>query len=309
MKALPIAIGLAVSACSTTAIDAPPANGDQSAALEADGSGPHPATYLTVPSLPNHVVYLPRDLGALGDMKLGIYAFGNGGCSANGVSARNHLLDVASHGYIAIAPGVIPGPNRETPRPRELPSGLLSADTPASALGEAIDWAIRQNATGGSPLQGLVATDQVAVSGWSCGGLQAMMNAGDPRVATTIIMNSGIFNNEVSPIQGIEARKPMLNDLHGPTLFVLGGEEDAAQPNGLDDFSRIRDLPAAVVDLPVGHGGTFDRPDGGVGSEVVVAWLNWVLKDQADSAKRFEGANCTYCNDPRFIFQRKNISE
>jgi hypothetical protein len=313
MKALPLAIGLAVSACSTTSV-APVASLNavspaEVQAAEADGSGPYPATYMTLPSLPNHVVYLPRDLGALGNTKLGIYAFGNGACSADGTSARNHLLDVASHGYIAIAPGSIPGPNRVIPESVALPSGRLSANTPSSALAEAIDWSIRQASTAGSPLQGLVATDQVAVSGWSCGGLQALMNAGDPRVRTTIIMNSGIFNDEASPIEGIVAKKSMLEDLHGPTLFVLGGKEDMAQPNGLDDFNRIRDLPAAVVDIPVGHGGTFDQLDGGVGSEVVVAWLNWILKGQQDAASHFKGADCTYCKDPRFTFQHKNIED
>jgi predicted dienelactone hydrolase len=35
-----------------------------------------------------------------------------------------------------------------------------------------------------SPFCARIATDQIAVSGWSCGGLQALINAGDPRVKT-----------------------------------------------------------------------------------------------------------------------------
>ncbi|WP_137679951.1 hypothetical protein [Aurantiacibacter suaedae] len=274
---------------------------------EADGSGAYPATFVGLPSLPNHVVYMPRDLSVVKKNALPVYVYGNGGCSADGLSSRNHLLEIASHGYIAIAPGVIPGPNREIPVPRQLESGLLSADTPSSALGEAIDWILEQNSREDSPLAGLVATDKIAVSGWSCGGLQALINAGDARVTTTIIMFSGIFNNEVSPIAGMEANKSLLDELHGPTLYVLGGPEDGAQPNGLDDFGRIEGLPAALVDIPVGHGGTFHEVDGGVGSEVVVKWLDWVLKNDAEAAAYYRGDDCGFCEDDRFKLLRKNI--
>jgi dienelactone hydrolase len=273
----------------------------------APGSGPYPATYVTWPGLPDHVVYLPHDLSVVGEKGLGIYVFGNGGCSADGTSARNHLLDIASHGYIAIAPGVIPGPNRQPPAPRQLANGRLSADTPAESLPQAIDWAVAENARSGSPLAGLVATDQVAISGWSCGGLQALNNAADPRVRTTIIMNSGIFNNEGDGIEGLPARKATLQAVHGPILYVLGGPDDMAQPNGLDDYRRIDHVPAAVVDIPVGHGGTFDQENGGTGAEVVAAWLDWTLKGDDTAGQKFRGADCGYCNDSRFSLDRKNI--
>jgi hypothetical protein len=243
----------------------------------------------------------------LNGRKLGIYVFGNGGCSADGLNARNHLLEIASHGYIAIAPGVIPGLNRKAPEPRTLPSGKMSADTPTEALREAIDWAIEQSHTAGSPLEGLVATDQVAVSGWSCGGLQALANAGDPRVKTAVVMYSGVFNDEGDHIEGVRASKSVLGTLHGPVLYVLGGEEDMARANGLDDFGRIEHVAAAVVDIPVGHGGTFQERDGGVGAEVVVTWLNWILRGDPEAGKQFLGPDCGYCRDERFTLLRKNI--
>jgi len=49
---------------------------------------------------------------------------------------------------------------------------------------EAIDWAMSENGGKDSPFCARIATDQIAVSGWSCGGLQALINAGDPRVKT-----------------------------------------------------------------------------------------------------------------------------
>src|SRR4051812_28517291 len=61
------------------------------------GSGGFPAMKEEVASLPRHVVYRPKDLASLGSVKLGVVAWGNGGCSDDGASSRFHLLEVASH--------------------------------------------------------------------------------------------------------------------------------------------------------------------------------------------------------------------
>src|SRR5262245_13981295 len=52
------------------------------------GTGPYPAMIEVDPSLPNHVVYRPANLGALAGRKLGILLWGNGGCTDDGASAR-----------------------------------------------------------------------------------------------------------------------------------------------------------------------------------------------------------------------------
>src|SRR6185295_5518196 len=76
-------------------------------APDTPGTGRYPALKEETPSLPEHVVYRPADLGKLGARQLGLYIFGNGACSNDGASSRNHLLEIASHGYLAIAPGRI----------------------------------------------------------------------------------------------------------------------------------------------------------------------------------------------------------
>jgi hypothetical protein len=58
------------------------------------GTGRYPAMKEEVSSLPRHVVYRPRDLAALGNVKLGVVAWGNGGCSDDGASSRFHLLEL-----------------------------------------------------------------------------------------------------------------------------------------------------------------------------------------------------------------------
>lgn len=281
------------------------------------GSGLHPAVLEEDPSLPEHVIYRPRDLAAMRDAKLPIYVWGNGGCSADGTSSRNHLLEIASHGYLAIAAGTIPkGPPRAAPppppadagaRPR-LPQGPLPpAATQTVALRDAIDWAVAENARAASPYYRRIATNRIAVSGWSCGGLQALNVAGDPRVTTAVIMNSGFFNPGANPISGIVSDKALLATLHAPILYVLGGPTDIAYTNGMDDFSRISGVPAAMINIPVGHGGTYAEPNGGLAAQVVTQWLDWQLKGSEAAGRNFTGKSCGYCADTRLTIARKRL--
>ena len=309
----PLALALAAALMAIPAHAQPPAEAQEL------GSGPYPALMEERASLPAHVIYRPRDLASLGSQKLGIYAFGNGACSKDGTGARNHLLEIASRGYIAIAPGTIPPPKPAVTAPpapppvaagaapQGLPPGRLQAPTPASSLTEAIDWAIAENARKDSPFYHRIATDQVAVSGWSCGGIQALDVAADPRVKTVVVMNSGYFPDGQSPIDGLLSDKGLLAKLHSPTLYVLGGPTDIAYGNGTDDFRRIDRVPAALVNIPVGHGGTYMQPHGGVAADVVTAWLDWRLKGRTDAGRKFTGPACAYCSDPRFTLERKRF--
>lgn len=293
-----LAIALAGSiACTATAQKPEP--------VTTPGNGRYPAVFEQVPGLPNHVVYRPKDLNTLGKEKLGIYVFGNGACSADGTSSRNHLLQIASHGYLAIAPGTIPVPSKQESAPQGTP-GQLTLATPADALTTAVDWAVRENERKGSPFYHRIATDQIAASGWSCGGIQAIITAQEPRVKTVVVMNSGVFNGP-SPIPGLNATKAMVENLHGSALYVLGGPDDMAYPNGTDDFRRFTTLPAVMINLPVGHGGTYMEPNGGTAAEIVTAWLDWKLKGSASAATKFEGSACGYCADKRLTIERKNI--
>jgi hypothetical protein len=246
------------------------------------GTGPWPALKEEVDSLPGHVIYRPADLAALGTGKLGVVAWGNGGCSDDGAGSRFHLLEIASHGYLVIAngrilsgPGAPPGPARPAPRPGE----LEPPRTEASGLTAAIDWALAENRRVGSPYFGRIDPAQVAASGYSCGGVQALAVAKDPRIRTLVLHNTGVFN-EPPPeaMRSVDLGKAALDLVHSPTIYILGGPTDIAYANGMDDFRRIRDVPVAVANLPVGHGGTFMQPNGGEAASVAVSWLNWQLR-------------------------------
>jgi hypothetical protein len=274
------------------------------------GTGPHPAIKEIDPRLPDQVVYRPADLAALGETKLGVYAFGNGACTDDGASARLHLLEIASHGYLAIAPGAIyngPGKIERPPRPAAEAGADPLVATRATQLGEAIDWALEENAREGSPYFNRIDPGAIAVSGFSCGGVQALGNARDPRVATAVIMNSGIFNDGPTRMGGVEATKQLLEDLHFPTLYILGGPTDIAYANGMDDYARIDHVPAAVANIDKGHGGTYWEPNGGAAAALVVSWLDWQLRGDEEAGRMFVGAHCGLCRDPAWQFQSKGL--
>ena len=292
-----LAVFLAAGPAGASAADAP--------AVE-QGSGPFAALYETDPGLPRHVVYRPKDLAA-DTGKLGVYIFGNGACSADGTASRNHLLEIASHGYLVIASGVIPSARNTPPEPKIAPDGSLNPPTTAKDLTDAIDWALRENSRPGSPYYGRIAPDEIAVSGWSCGGLQALAVAGDPRIRTLVIMNSGVIGDGSLRVADMPLSKADLSKIHGSVLYVLGGPADIAYKNGTDDYSRIDGLPAALVNIPVGHGGTYMQPHGGLAAEVVTRWLDWRLKGDAAAARDFAGPDCHYCHDPRLTLDRKGF--
>lgn len=292
----------------------------QAALPDTPGTGKFPAMKEEVASLPDHVVYRPAQLEKLGAQKLGLYIFGNGACSNDGASARLHLLEIASHGYLALAPGRLrSGPGATAPRTAPPPrpaaqdgtaSPIPPPATKSADLTAALDWALKQNDDPKSPYHNRIDRKAVAVSGYSCGGLQALEIAKDPRIKTVVIMNSGIFNPGTGPgISGMNLQKSLLDTLHTPTLYILGGETDIAYPNGTDDVKRIDHVPVFLGNvLKVGHGGTYWEPNGGRAAVAVVAWLNWQLRNDQQAAKLFVGKDCGLCTDPAWSVEKKKIS-
>ena len=271
---------------------------------DSPGTGRFAAMKEEVASLPKHTVYRPANLAALGLQKLGVVAWGNGGCSPDGASSRFHLLELASHGYLVIASGsILSGPNA----PAAQPGQAAAPRTQPADLTAALDGALAENRRPGSPYFGRIDEQQVALSGWSCGGLQAISQASDPRVKTLVLHNTGVLNGGPNTtIPGMDVTKDVLAKIHTPVIYILGGPTDIAYENGMDDFARIAHVPAAVANLAVGHGGTFQEPNGGAAAAVAVRWLDWQLRGSSSAAQRFVGANCGLCGDARWTFKIKN---
>jgi hypothetical protein len=166
-------------------------------------TGPYKSGYWADPTLPRHTVYGPISPPA--GLKVPVLVWGNGACSAKGDWFQKSLLEVASHGVMAL----VNGP----------PGG--SGQTNAHMLIESLDWLDK---SAGKGKYAHVDKSRVAAAGQSCGGLEAYVGGADPRVRTIGIFNSGEF----TAAKGQQSVKKIGNK---PIFYFLGGSTDIAYEN------------------------------------------------------------------------------
>ena len=138
------------------------------------------------------------------------------------------LTTIASHGFLVMATAAEPGAD----------GGRSTADN----LRKAIEWAEAENKRAGSPLNGKIALDRVAVMGQSCGGFLSIELGADPRVDTIGVFNSGVQGDNIA----------RLTALHVPVLLINGHERDFLMASSKATFDAIEKLPtfAARVTAP-----------------------------------------------------------
>jgi acetyl esterase/lipase len=183
----------------------------------------------------------------------------------------------------------------------------------------ALDWILAENQRQGSPYYGKMDPALITFSGHSCGGLIAMKAALDPRAKALVLENSGLFRQQMGgpPADDrlgavtrllSQMNKEDLVKLHTPVLYILGGPQDIAEPNGLDDFQHIQHVPVFVAEHPgAGHGGLFAEPNG-EGTKIELDWMAWQLHNDKTAARTFTGPDCTLCRDYRWVVSRKGIN-
>ena len=272
--------------------------------IEDGGTGPYKAFVLGEDTLPQFTIYRPQNLDDFGPQKkLPILLWGNGGCADSSSMHKLYLNEIASHGFIIFAIG----PFESLNKPMQM--GTMGGERKKISLLEALDWAVKENSRRSSKYFGKLNTDKVAAMGMSCGGLQALEVSPDPRIDTSVICNSGILNGPPPPGLSMPVlTKDTLKELHAPILYVIGGPKDIAYPNAMDDFKRINKLPVAIINLDVGHGGTYAQPHGGAFSNPTIAWLKWQLNGDSKAALMFKGDKCGLCTDKNWKIETKNIN-
>ena len=271
----------------------------QSKVVEDGGTGPYKVLMLEDPSLEAHTIFAPQDLAPFGKKNpLPVLVWGNGACTNSPWEHYKFLNEIASHGFLVIATGYIP--MEEKPY-----RGPMS--TSAQQI-ESIDWAIAQNADKNSPYYGRIDVDHIAAAGMSCGGLQTLDNATDPRLKTIMICNSGLFINPGTAVPNMPMpAKERLQEITVPVIYILGGPEDIAYENGMDDFHRLVKVPAFAANYPVGHGGTYRQDHGGEFTVPALAWLQWQLKGDQEAAKLFQGADCGLANREGWTVEKNGL--
>ena len=270
----------------------------QQKVVEQGGTGAFKAIMKEEPSLPAHTVFVPQDLSQFNETNpLPVLVWGNGACTNSPWEHFKFLNEIASHGYLVVATGFIPM--------EEIPyNGPMSS---AQQQIESIDWVIAQNSDSNSPYYQKIDVKHICASGMSCGGLQTLYNCADPRISTMMICNSGLFkqSNAHQAMGGMPMpEKAKLKEIHTPIIYIMGGKEDIAYENGMDDYRLIKHVPACIANFPVGHGGTYRQPHGGEFSIVALAWLDWQLKGDKEAAKMFTGKNPGIASRKDWTFEK-----
>lgn len=266
------------------------------------GSGPQPAIVYSDESLPTHTIYRPENLRD----HYPIVLWGNGSCVNSNFGYREFLAEIASHGFIVIAIG----PYRDTPPPREQrpedPAEWPPFETHYSQMFDALEWIAAENGRQGGAFQDKVSVDRVAVMGHSCGGLQAVKASVDPRITTALVLNSGMMADDDQYMIRHELERSILDDMHAPIAYFIGGESDIAHANAEVDWQALQGLDVAAVNanMDVGHGATYHLPNGGPFARGPLAWLEWQLKGDARAGAMFVGVDCGFCTDSEWSLRR-----
>jgi len=225
--------------------------------------GPYQVTVREDPHFPNRTIYVPEKMGL--NTSVPILAWENGICYKYGRMYSAFLTEIASHGYLVVAPG----------RPTIKDPGTTTARWQMDSIDYAGNWTT-------APFRPDLSN--VAVGGHSCGGIESVTNAASPvsqnKIKTILLLNSG----------GSEAS---MQKIKAPVLIIHGGDEDIAVPAADENFQVLADevptLPVFKAVLQTGHLGSFWSPRGGIYAETVVHWLDWQLKGQKVAKSWFVG--------------------
>jgi hypothetical protein len=206
--------------------------------------------------------------------KYPVVTWGNGTCAQpEGYGAL--LRYVASQGYFVIAANS-----------RYVGSGQEQR--------RALDFAFQANEDPESPYYGKLDIDRVAAMGHSQGGMGTVAAAADPRIKTVILFNGG--ERADKPFLAISGDRDIAS-----TAASLASSVDAA-PKAAFLFYHM--IPGnGTLD---GHLTLMLQPERV--TEPTVAWLDYMLDDDAKSRDWFAGPSCTLCgHDAEYEFGQHGL--
>ncbi len=238
------------------------------------GSGRYRAIVVSEKSLPDFTVYRPRNVqyAARREGPLPCLIWCNGACSGSSIGYERMLNEIASHGYVVVGIGSF----------EMVDSERDDGGSNEKMVVDAINWLVRQSNTRTSDYYKAINVNNIALSGHSCGGAQAIANCANARVKTLLIMNAGMGGMSMGG-----ASPQTLNSLHCPIIYMTGGTGDVAYDNAKVDYGKVK-KPVAWADLSnAGHGGTYWAQYGGEFGRIAIKWMDWHLKGYKQNARIF----------------------
>jgi hypothetical protein len=259
--------------------------------------GPYAVTSEAAFGSPGYLVFRPTNLDAFpAKDTLPVMVWGNGGCAIDSTRWSGFLTTIASHGFLVMG----------TAAQQDAPRRQATADD----LRAAIDWAEKENTRTGSPLNGKIATNKVAVMGQSCGGFLSIGLGGDPRVGTIGVFNSGVQRANPGAPPSPFPTADALPKLHGPVLLINGHERDFMMAASAATFEMIDRAPAFYgARHNAGHTATVFHPGGGEFANVASNWLRWTFKGDKKAAAMFVGKDCNLCTNSNWDVKSKGLAE
>src|SRR5690606_18500622 len=208
-----------------------------------------------------------------------VVLWGNGSCVDSSFGYREFLSEIASHGFIVLAIGpYTEAPVPRAPRPSN-PAEWPPFETSWKQMVDALDWVPAEHGRQGSERFGKVDVSKVATMGHSCGGLQSVKASVDPRVTTALVLNSGMMPDGDQYMVRHEIERSIIDEMHAPIAYFIGGETDIAYENAEADWRDLQSAKIAAINanMDVGHGATYNQPNGGPFVSGPLAWLKWQL--------------------------------